>query len=75
VYRETNPEQRKVYVDAVQTYQALEEARLQARHYSGYTARVPLHFGNSEHPQNETPAFFPFFAERLTMVKMNWVRY
>jgi hypothetical protein len=51
VYRETNPEQRKVYVDAVQTYQALEEARLQARHYSGYTARVPLHFGNSEHPK------------------------
>jgi hypothetical protein len=36
VYREINPEQRKVYIDVVQTYQALEEARLQARHYSGY---------------------------------------
>jgi hypothetical protein len=36
MYREFNPEQRRVYVDAVQTYQALEEARLQARHYSGY---------------------------------------
>jgi hypothetical protein len=36
VYVELNPEQRRIYVDVVQVYQALEEARLQARHYAGY---------------------------------------
>jgi len=35
-YKEINPEQRRVYVDLVQTYQVLEEARHKARHYSGY---------------------------------------
>ena len=36
MYREINSEQRRIYVDVVQTYQALEEARLQAQHYKGY---------------------------------------
>ncbi|MBT4162173.1 MAG: hypothetical protein HOE54_12765 [Gammaproteobacteria bacterium] len=35
-YSELSDEQRRIYVDAIQTYQALEEARSHAFHYKGY---------------------------------------
>ena len=35
-YSEISDEQRRIYSDAVQTYQALEEARSHADHYKGY---------------------------------------
>lgn len=35
-YRQLDAEQRRVYVDVVQAYEALQDARDQARHYAGY---------------------------------------
>jgi len=38
IYQEFNDEQRRIYVDTIQSYQSLLEARSQANHYSGYMA-------------------------------------